>query len=155
MIPTCNKLFACLRVFLLHCYKTSMTLSGKTTNSCLNLCSNRYGCITTLGLLPSMGWWWVTIQSEVQRTIYSSRVTGSFQQTSPLLRHLPGILEEGGKKRENNKRTRQSRAGQAASDSALKGICFDFIKLFSWSLQKRNTLCQEREDPTGKATSEW
>lgn len=59
------------------------------------------------------------------------------------------------KKRENNKRTRQSRARQAASDSAFKGICFDFIKLFSWSLQKRNTLCQEKEDPTGKATSEW
>lgn len=108
-----------------------------------------------VGTVAIDGWWWVTIQWEVQRTIYSSRVTGSFQQTSPLLRHLPGILEGGKKKRENNKRSRQSRARQAAPDSAFKGICFDFIKLFSWSLQKRNTLCQEKEDPTGKATSEW
>lgn len=59
------------------------------------------------------------------------------------------------KKRENNKRNRQSRAHQAAPDSVFKGICFDFIKLLSWSLQKRNALCQEKEDPTGKATSEW
>lgn len=54
-----------------------------------------------------------------------SRVAGSFQQKSPLVGHLPGILGgEEEQKGENNKRKRQSRACQAASDSV-------FLKAFA------------------------
>lgn len=111
-----------------------------------------------MDMVALSGWycrWRVTVQWE--HRFYSSRVTGSFQQTSPPLRHLPGLFTGGGaqKKEENNKRKRRSGAPGCAWLCVFKGICFDFIKFFSWSLQKRNTLCQEEEDPMGKATTEW
>lgn len=96
-----------------------------------------------VGTVAIDGWWWVTIQWEVQRTIYSSRVTGSFQQTSPLLRHLPGILEGGKKKERTIKEPDRAERAKLRLTLRLKASALISSSYFH-GLFKREIRCAKR-----------